>query len=238
MHMGPPLVRLLNVWDVASARAVAARPDTVAIATASAAIAAAHGFDDGEHIPWPLHQASLGRICAAVTLPVTADIERGYGDPVATVLSAMDAGVAGINLEDDLVEPAAFASTIRRVIDATGEAGLPIFVNARTDEFLRHRTPPLGRVIARGVAYLEAGADCVFMPGLVDRGDIEVIVTELGRQRVSLLALPGIPSPQILQDLGVARLSYGPALQRECDRFITQWEPSYFGYRADGRQRG
>jgi 2-methylisocitrate lyase-like PEP mutase family enzyme len=102
LHTDPGLLVLVNVWDVASARAVAAAPGCQAVATASAAIAAAHGYPDGERIPLDLMLAAVGRIAAAVDLPITADLESGYGDVGTTIRRAVQLGVAGANLEDAL----------------------------------------------------------------------------------------------------------------------------------------
>src|SRR6476469_4019853 len=102
LHTDPKILCLVNVWDVASAKAVAAVEDTRAIATASHGIAATYGYPDGEHIPLDLMLAMVGRIAAGVDLPVTADLEAGYGDPAETIRRAVGLGVVGANLEDQL----------------------------------------------------------------------------------------------------------------------------------------
>lgn len=226
LHTQPQLLELSNVWDVTSARAVAGRPGTTAIATASAAIAASHGYEDGEHIPWALHLACLQRICAAVTLPVTVDIERGYGDPVATVRDVVRAGAVGVNLEDALSPVAEFAATITAIAGTAANDGVPLMINARTDEYLLSSSPSLTSAIDRCHAYLDAGADCVFVPGLTDADAIAALVSQVGRQRIILLALPGIPTAAELERLGVARLSCGPALHDAVATFIGAWGSS------------
>ncbi|WP_069814407.1 isocitrate lyase/PEP mutase family protein [Streptomyces sp. TP-A0874] len=228
LHQGTELLRLLNVWDVASARAVASRPGTTAIATASAAIAAVHGHEDGEQIPLDLHLAAVRRICAAVSLPVTADLERGYGDVGATIEAAVDAGAVGANLEDAMAPCEAFARDIREAVAAGASTAVPLFVNARTDVYLaaealdedERRT----EAMARGLAYLEAGADCVFVPGLVDEASIRELAAAFGPGRLSLLARPGLPTAPRLQELGVARLSHGPALLHHAMAAIADYD--------------
>lgn len=214
LHRDSALLNLVNVWDVASARTIAASSECAAIATASAAIAASHGYPDGEHIPWELHVGMLRRICSAVDLPVTADLERGYGNVRATVESAIDAGVVGANLEDDLCPTAEMQSRIDDAVAAGGSSGVPIVLNARTDVYLINpdwdEDAKLSETIGRGLAYLAAGADCVFVPGCTKETSIDALVGALGRERVSLLAVPGLPAVGWLEEAGVARLSHGP----------------------------
>jgi len=223
LHSSPQILELHNVWDVTSTRAVAAQPHTTAIATASAAIAASHGYADGENIPWPLHLACVQRICAATDLPVTVDIERGYGDPVATTLDVIRAGAVGVNLEDVGRPAGEFAPIIKAVRTAADRRGLHLVINARTDEFLLAVQPSLDRAIEAAHSYLRAGADCVFVPGMIKRQHIEAMIHETGQQRLSLLALPGLPSAPDLQRLGIARLSHGPALHNATATFIAHW---------------
>lgn len=224
LHTRPEILELRNVWDVTSTQAIAARSDTTAIATASAAVATSHGYDDGEHIPWPLHLACIQRICAATDLPVTVDIERGYRHPDATVRDVIQAGVAGINLEDALSPPGDFARILTEVRAAADALSVPLVINARTDEFRISPTPSLANVIDRAHAYLEAGADCVFVPGLIEPGSIQTLVNQIGRQRISLLALPGLPTAHELERLGIARVSHGPALHRAVQTFMSTWQ--------------
>src|SRR5688572_28154942 len=133
LHAAPELLVLVNVWDVASAKVVAGLPGCKAIATASYAVATSFGYADGEHIPADLMLDVVGRIAANVELPVTADLEAGYGDPAETIRRAIDIGVVGANIED---ANAPFNEAVAR-IEAAAKAGGPDFVlNARTDQFL------------------------------------------------------------------------------------------------------
>src|SRR4051812_31982782 len=195
-----PLV-LVNAWDAVSARVVAAAPGARAIATASWSIAAARGYPDGEAMAREEMIAGVGVVARAVELPVTADLERGYGDARLTVECALDAGAVGCNLEDSdgtgglwpAEEHAAVVAAARAAGDA---AGIPVVINARTDVYLRDVIPAQERVTAaleRGAAYLEAGADCIFVPGLRDLGTLETLVNEMGGP-ISVLAGAGGPT--------------------------------------------
>ena len=211
LHADPAILVLLNVWDVASARAVAAVPGTRAIATASAAVAAAHGYDDGEQIPLDLMLASTARIVEAVGLPVTADLEAGYGDAGETVRRAVGVGVVGANIEDELLPVPDAVRRFETALSAARAEGVDLVLNARTDAYLLGHPEPLTESLTRGRAYLDAGATCFFVPGCVDEADIRRLVDELGA--VSLLGVPGCPTPQRLEQLRVTRVSYGPFAQ-------------------------
>ena len=201
---GEPLV-VVNVWDAASARAVAAVDGCRAIATASAAIAAMHGVEDGEVLPRETMLASVKTVVDAVPhLPVTADLEAGYGDPVATAEAAWALGARGLNLEDaggDAAEHAARLAAIR--------AALPdIAINARTD------VADEAEQIERAKRYLDAGADCAFVLQATDPDRIGRVVHKVGGP-VSVLHRPGMPTVAGLAGLGVARVSVGPYGHRE-----------------------
>jgi 2-methylisocitrate lyase-like PEP mutase family enzyme len=223
LHLEPELLVLVNVWDAASARTVAALPGCRALATASWSIAAAHGVDDGERLPRAEMLTWIERIAHAVDVPVTADLEAGYGASAAevadTVAGAIAAGAVGCNLEDgtpDGPEPlraaAEHAGRVAAARAAGERAGVPLVINARTDVFLAQVGAGAERVdlaLDRGRAYVEAGADCVFVPGARDPDDLRRLVTEMGAP-VSVLGFPGGPPPAELERLGVARMSLGP----------------------------
>jgi 2-methylisocitrate lyase-like PEP mutase family enzyme len=219
LHTSPKILALVNVWDVASAKAVAAVEDTTAIATASHGIAATYGYPDGEQIPVDLMLDMVGRITAAVDLPVTADLEAGYGDPAETIRRAVGLGVVGANLEDQMKPIAEAAAAVAAAIGAAQAAGIADFVlNARTDAFLRAGDQDRGEVmkdaIARCRAFLDAGAPIVFVPGLFSEPEIEDLVAGLGERKVSLIGVPGMLPASRLERLGIARLSFGPYPQR------------------------
>ena len=219
LHTAPEILVLANVWDVVSARVVAATPGVKALATASHSIAATFGYEDGENIPLDLHLDMVGRIVAAVDLPVTMDFEAGYGDAGATARRAMDVGVVGGNLEDQMKPLDEAVSAVEAVLAAGGEAGVDFVLNARTDAALRAGDAPraqvIDEVVRRGRAFLAAGAPVVFVPGLVDRDEIRTVADALGPQKLSVISVPGVSLPaRELQDLGVARVSTGPFTQR------------------------
>ena len=191
LHHAPELLVLVNVWDAASARVVAAQPGCTALATASHAVAAAHGYADGEAIPLELVVAVIERVVAAAgELPVTADLEAGYGDTYATVRAVEEAVAAG------------------------ERAGIPFVLNARTDAVLRGADKDPAAVLAvaieRGRAYLDAGASTFLVPGRLDQPAVEALVEALGPQKVNVIGAPGSLPLETLQRLGVARVSYGP----------------------------
>jgi len=216
LHSDPGLLVLVNVWDVASARVVADLPGCAALATASHAIAASAGYDDGEHIPVTEMLAVVGRIAAAVDLPVSADLEAGYGDPGETVRRAIGLGIVGANLEDQMKPLPEAVAAVAAVLAAGQAEGVEFVLNARTDAFLLAGDRPpaevLADAIARGRAYVEAGAPVVFVPGKQSAEEVAALVDGIGP--VSLIALPGsIPLAQ-MHALGVQRVSLGPWSQR------------------------
>lgn len=218
LHTAPELLQVVNVWDVVSATAVAALPQTRAIATASHSIAATFGYPDGEQIPVELMLDMCGRIARAVDVPVSADLEAGYGDAGDTVRRAIGEGIAGANLEDQLQPLADSVAAVTAAVAAADAEGVPFALNARTDAFLRGRERPLevnvADAVERGRAYLDAGATSVFVPGMFGEEVVAELVAGIGERKVTLIGLPGVPAPARLQELGVARVSYGPTTQR------------------------
>jgi len=218
---GSPLV-LVNVWDAGSARIVAAA-DAPALATGSWSVASAHGASDGENLDLDLAIANLARIVATVDLPVSIDIESGYDDPAGTVERTIDAGAIGCNMEDsfprdgtlrDIAEQAARIKDARRVAD---RAGIPYFINARTDVFFqkdeRDFAARMGSAIGRAQAYADAGADGLFVPGLADLEQIAQLVAA-SPLPVNIMLGADSPAPGAFAGTGVARLSYGPTPYR------------------------
>jgi 2-methylisocitrate lyase-like PEP mutase family enzyme len=218
LHEAPEVLVLANVWDVVSAQVVAATPGVRALATASHSIAATFGFEDGENIPLALHLDMVGLITSAVDLPVTMDIEAGYGDPGETARRAIEAGAVGGNLEDRMAPLDEAVAAVEAVLRAGRDAGIDFVLNARTDAFLQpgvDRAAALAAAVERGRAFLAAGAPVVFVPGVADRDEVTALVEGLGRGRLSLILRPGASLPvRELQELGVARVSTGPFTQR------------------------
>lgn len=214
LHADPELLLVVNVWDVISAKVVAETPGTTALATASHSIAASYGYPDGEQIPRDLMIEAVGRIAAATELPVSADLEAGYGDPGGTIARAIDVGIVGANLEDQMKPLDESVAAVEAAVASGEKAGIPFQLNARTDAFLRgaDRDPKdvLADAIERGRAYLDAGAATVFVPGLLDEPTVAALVDALGPQKVTLIGIPGSLPLDVVQRLGVARVSYGP----------------------------
>ncbi|PZS13908.1 MAG: isocitrate lyase/phosphoenolpyruvate mutase family protein [Pseudonocardiales bacterium] len=218
LHDAPEPLILVNVWDVASARVVAALPGCTAIATASHSIAAAHGYDDGEQIPLEVMIDAIARIAAAVDLPVSADLEAGYGDAGTTVRRAIAAGAVGGNIEDAMAPLDHAVAAVEAVVRAGDAEGVPFVLNARTDVFLQpgERSPDevVAEAVRRGRAFLDAGAACVFVPARLDTVTAARLVDGIGLRKVSVIAVPGGATPSEFGALGVARVSFGPWTQR------------------------
>jgi 2-methylisocitrate lyase-like PEP mutase family enzyme len=225
LHRTPPILVLPNAWDAASARLIEAE-GFPAIATTSAGVAAALGYPDGGVVPSNEMIEAIARIARAVKVPVTADIEHAYGatpDAVAdVVLRVIAAGAVGINLEDCVpgathLEPIALqVDKITTIIKAATKAGVRVVINARTDGFLRGFGAPdarLGVAIERSKAFLAAGADCVFVPGVRDAPTIGALVRGIGGP-INVLAVDGTPPIAELEALGVARVSLGSGPMR------------------------
>src|SRR6478736_2443670 len=217
LHQAPDLLTVVNVWDVISAKVVADVEGTTALATASHSTAATYGYEDGEQIPVDLMLEMAGRIAAATDLPVTADLEGGYGDPAGTVRRAIGLGVVGANIEDQMRPVAEAAANVKRIMKVAEEEGVDFVLNARTDAFVRGRDRDQGEVLAdaieRGKAFLDAGAPVVFVPAVLTEEQVSALVDAFGPQRLTMIGIPGNPSLARLQELGVARVSYGPMSQ-------------------------
>ncbi|HEY1106305.1 MAG TPA: isocitrate lyase/phosphoenolpyruvate mutase family protein, partial [Agromyces sp.] len=159
-----------------------------------------------------------GRIARSVEVPVSADLDDGYGASGETVRRAIGEGIVGANIEDRLKPLAESVAVVEAAVAAADAEGVPFALNARTDAWLRGHDRPrevwIADVIERGRAFLDAGATTVFVPGVFGEAEVEELVAGIGEQKVSLIGLPGIPAPARLEALGVARLSYGPTTQR------------------------
>ena len=215
---------LPNAWDAASAR-IFEKAGFEAIGSTSAGIAYAHGLRDGERIGRGAMISAVATIVRAVSCPVSADIEAGYGsgvdDVAATVAALVDAGAAGMNLEDNaqgrtssaLFDADAQCERIAAAREVGDRRGVPLVINARTDTFLVSLGSDIDERIAltidRGRRYLQAGADLVFVPGLVDTAIVKRISEEV-QGRISLMAVPGAPPARDLFAAGAARVSIGP----------------------------
>lgn len=226
MHRGPKILVLTNAWDVASAR-ILEDAGVAAIATTSAGVAFTLGYPDGQKISRQEMLACVARIAGRVKVPVTADVESGYGDrpedAAITTEGVIEAGGVGMNLEDgthDAQRPLADlqlqCEKIAAVREVSRRRGVHVVLNARADVYLAQVGAPEKRyeeAVRRLAAYRDAGADCLFAPGVRDRGTIARLVGDL-KYPVNILAGPGSPSIAELQEIGVARVSVGSGAMR------------------------
>lgn len=224
---GDPLV-LFNIWDAGSARAVE-EAGAKAIATGSWSVAAANGYGDGEEMPLEQALENVKRIVSNVTLPVTLDFEGGYTASIeelkTNIEKVIDAGAIGINFEDQVVggdglySIEAQSARIAAIREAAESKSIPLFINARTDVFLKtypaiHTEEQLDETIARATAYANAGASGFFAPGLRDPKLVRILC-ERSPLPVNIMVLPDTPSNKEMAVLGVARISYGPGPYRQ-----------------------
>jgi 2-methylisocitrate lyase-like PEP mutase family enzyme len=218
MHHEGPLLVLPNAWDAGSARLMR-QLGAQAIATTSAGLAWSLGYADGNRLPPGEYEQAIGRIVRVVDCPVSADAEGGYADDPAQagehVARLVGAGAVGVNLEDGSGEPALLARKIEAVKAAAARAGVALFVNARTDVYLRALAPgrALAETLSRALLYAQAGADGLFVPG-AEPGDIEALVQQQPLP-LNVMARPNIPPLAELQRLGVRRLSAGSAISQQ-----------------------
>ena len=226
MHRGPRVLVLPNAWDVASAR-IFEEAGAPAIATSSAGVAFSLGYPDGQKISRSEMLAAVARIAARVNLPVSADVEAGYGerpeDAALTARGIIEAGAIGMNVEDTtetssgpLAEVALQVEKIAALRETAKQFGVDLVLNARTDVYLLEVGTPETRfreTARRLSAYRDAGADCLFAPGVRDLETITHLVREL-QYPVNILAGPGSPSIPELQQAGVARVSLGSSPMR------------------------
>jgi 2-methylisocitrate lyase-like PEP mutase family enzyme len=242
LHIKGQPVILFNIWDAGSALAVE-YAGAKAIATGSHSVAAANGFDDGESLPLDFAIANIERIVKAVTVPVTLDFEGGYATDIeklrANVGRVLDAGAVGINFEDQVVggeglysieEQSNRIAAIRKVAD---EVGVQLFINARTDIFLKtypavHTREQLEEVVTRANAYAAAGASGLFAPGLRDPEMIRELC-DRSPLPVNIMVLPDAPSNAEMAELGVARISYGPGPYRQVIESLKSAASSVYG---------
>jgi len=238
---GRPFV-LFNIWDAGSTKVVAAA-GAKAIGTGSWSVAAANGYRDGEQLPLDVAIANLERIVRIATLPVTMDIESGYGQSAAevgdTIGRTIAAGAVGCNLEDSYPQDgklrpvAEQVARIRQARKAAEDAGIPYFINARTDLFFVSGRDPqdadlVKAAIDRALAYADAGADGLFVPGLEDRGIISRLAAA-SPLPLNIMATDKTAGFAQLADAGVARVSHGPRPYLAAMRTLDEMARAAFG---------
>jgi 2-methylisocitrate lyase-like PEP mutase family enzyme len=226
LHAGPKLLLLPNAWDVASA-VVLVLAGFPAIATTSAGVAFSLGYADGQRISRAEMADAVRRIAGRVEVPVSADMEGGYGlkpEAVAeTVRATLQAGAVGANIEDSIDDPknplidfSLAVERIRAAREAADTAGIPFVVNARTDPYMipgDKGAAAFDEAVRRANAFRKAGADCIFVPGVSDRETIARLVKSIGAP-INILGGPKTPSIPALESLGVRRVTLGGSLER------------------------
>jgi 2-methylisocitrate lyase-like PEP mutase family enzyme len=233
LHHGPSPLVLINAWDAGSA-AMVEHCELPAVASSSAAVANAMGYPDGQHLPWTQMLEVVGRMARAVSLPLTADIEAGFSADLqqleSSIAEVIAAGAVGVNLEDALPGHEHFgplypvAEQVERIQAArrvAEKAGIHLVINARVDAYWQAGVQPdeaMRNTLDRGRAYLAAGADCIFVPGLRNPDHIRTVIDHLRpvhpEAPVNILAVPGVPPIPELARLGVKRVSYGSGPHR------------------------
>ena len=231
---GNPIV-LFNIWDAGTAKVVA-NTGAKAIATGSWSVATAHGYGDGQALPFELVLENLARIVASVSLPVTIDLEAGYGDNAdavgESVALAIAHGAVGLNIEDQIIGGnglytiADQSKRIAAARHAATRAAIPAFINARTDVFLQaaatqHNDALLEEAIRRSLSYAEAGASGFFAPGLADERLIARLC-EACPLPINIMVMSTTPSTKRMAELGVARISHGPGPYRQVMRLLEE----------------
>jgi len=231
---GNPLV-LYNVWDPGSSRVVA-EAGAKALATGSAPVAMSQHYPDGEQIPMETALSNIKRIVKLTDLPVSLDFEGAYSaDPDGVkenTLKALETGIVGFNFEDqvvgtkDLYDIEVQIQRIKAMKEAIDKSGTNAFLNARTDLFLKtdrqnHDEALLDQAISRAHAFMEAGADGFFAPNLVDEALIKKLCDKVSLP-INIIALPGCPPKDVLQELGVSRISHGPIPYRSIMKVLSE----------------
>lgn len=212
LHAGPAILRLPNAWDAASARIIESA-GAKAIATSSAAVAWAHGYADGHHLPVEKLLVAVEEIARVVAVPLTVDCEGGYAaDPAgaaANVGRLIGVGAVGINIEDGREAHDLHVRKVEAIREAAAKAGVDLFINARTDVYLKQLAPAdaaLAETVRRGNALKAAGASGLFVPMLIDAEGLAAVVAAVGLP-VNAMARPGLPKAAELERIGVRRLS-------------------------------
>lgn len=218
LHDGPAPLMLPNAWDAGSARLIESL-GAKAIATSSAGLAWSRGYPDGNALPGDQLIAATRDIVRAIRVPLSVDIEAGYSDDAPAVarlvVSILHLGAAGINIEDGVDLPDILCKKIEAVRESTAHSGVDLFINARTDVYLRgiaSGDAAVEEVIGRAARYHAAGCDGLFVPGLAEGRAITTIATAIKPMPLNVMALPGLPSVEALQRYGVRRLSAGSAI--------------------------
>jgi len=218
LHQGPAILVLPNAWDAGSARLIESL-GAKAIATTSAGLAWSRGYADGNTLPNDQLIAAARDIARMLRVPLSVDIEAGYSDDARAVarLTAglLDVGAAGINIEDGADSPDLLCRKIEAIRESAARSGVDVFINTRTDVYLRGLASgeaAVEEVIGRAARYRTAGCDGLFVPGLSESKAIAALTAAIKPMPLNIMAVPGLPSIDVLQHMGVRRLSAGSAI--------------------------
>lgn len=239
LHDGPDLLILPNAWDAGSARLFESL-GAKAIATTSAGLAWSRGYPDGDALPIELLIAATREIARVIRVPLSIDIEGGYSDDPAVVAqvvgSLIDAGAVGINIEDGADAPDLLCAKVESARQSAARAGVDLFINARTDVYLRALAmgdKAVEEVVRRAERYRAAGCDGLFVPGLADGSAIEAVATAIAPLPLNIMLLPGLPTNDVLQTQGVRRLSAGAAIAQAVVERASRLATSFLAGAAD-----
>jgi 2-methylisocitrate lyase-like PEP mutase family enzyme len=228
LHNGNELLLLPNAWDPGSARLIESL-GAKAIATTSAGLAWSRGFPDGDALPIDQLITTTRDIARLIRVPLSIDVEGGYSDDPAVVARVvggiLDVGAVGINIEDGAGLPEVLCAKIEAARRSAIRAGVDLFINVRTDVYLRAMTSGDGavtEVIRRAELYRAAGCDGIFVPGLVEGPAIEAIAAAIDPLPLNIMLMPGLPSPAVLRQQGVRRLSAGSAIAQAAMGFASR----------------
>jgi 2-methylisocitrate lyase-like PEP mutase family enzyme len=243
LHQGPDVLFLPNAWDAVSAKLLE-RAGARAVGTTSAAVAWSHGYPDGNSLPIECLLATVRAISRVVRIPLSVDCEAGYSaDPslvADTVDRVLDAGAAGLNLEDGTSPSELLAEKITHVKRAAARRGVDVFVNARIDVYLKAlvaESERLSETLTRARRYRDAGADGIFVPKLLDANELREVVAGAGLP-VNVLAWPGLPASAALRELGVRRLSAGSAFAQHALGHVDSLARSFCEHGAEFPREG
>lgn len=228
MHTNDKLLVLPNIWNPIGARILAAK-DFPAVATASEAVSASLGYEDGERIKRSTLIDIITRIAHSVDIPVTADIENGFGESISklqeTILQVIDSGVVGINIEDSIEQGGALrpideqCERIATAREVSGQQRLHLVINARVDSFLsgffQEKEEKIEDAVVRAKAYSEAGADCIYPIGPGDLETVRILRNRIASP-INILATPAAEPLTVLEEIGINRVSFGPFIFRSC----------------------
>ena len=235
LHQGPEILLLANAWDAGSARLVESL-GAKAIATTSAGLAWSRGYPDGDALPFEQVVAATREIARVIRVPLSVDIEGGYSDDpaaVAEVVAAViDAGAIGINIEDGAGSADLLCAKIEAARQGAVRAGIDLFINVRTDVYLRGLATgaaAVEEVLRRAERYRSAGCDGLFVPVLAEEGAIRAIATAIAPLPLNIMLLPSLPSIDTLQVLGVRRLSAGASIAMAAWSTASRLAESFLG---------